>query len=51
MSSIVALIVLVVAIWLAIKVVGFLFKIGLILLALAAAYWVVAHVAGMPLPF
>jgi hypothetical protein len=51
MSSIVALIVLFIAIWLAIKVVGFLFKLGLIVLALVAGYWVIAHLTGLPLPF
>lgn len=48
--DIVAVIVVIIGIYLAIKVVGFLFKIGLILVVIAAIYWLVAPHVGMPLP-
>lgn len=41
-----AIIVVIVGIYLALKVVGVLFKIGLILLVIAAIYWLVAPYLG-----
>ena len=46
-----AIIVVIIGIYLALKVVGVLFKFGLILLVLAALYWLVAPYLGMPKPF
>jgi len=46
-----AIIVVIVGIYLAIKVVGVLFKFGLILLVLAAVYWLAAPYLGLPAPF
>ena len=48
--DIVAVIVVIIGIYLAIKVVGFLFKIGLILVVIAAIYWLLAPHVGLPLP-
>lgn len=48
--DIVAVIVVIIGIYLAIKVVGFLFKIGLILVVIAAIYWLLAPQVGLPLP-
>ena len=48
--DIVAVIVVIIGIYLAIKVVGFLFKIGIILVVIAAIYWLVASNFGLPLP-
>ena len=48
--DIVAVIVVIIGIFLAIKVVGFLFKIGLILVVIAAIYWLLAPHMGLPLP-
>jgi hypothetical protein len=49
--DIVAIIVVIVGIFLAIKVVGFLFKFAVIALVIGALYWLVASNTGMPLPF
>lgn len=48
--DIVAIIVVIIGIYLAVKVVGFLFKVGFILLVIAAIYWLVASNFGLPLP-
>ena len=48
--DIVAIIVVIIGIYLAVKVVGFLFKIGFILLVIAAIYWLSAPYLGLPLP-
>jgi len=50
MSTIIAVILLLLAAWLAVKVVGFLFKIGLVLVAFAALYWLAAPYLSLPLP-
>ena len=39
------------AAWLAVKVVGFLFKIGLVLVAFAALYWLAAPHLSLPMPW
>ena len=51
MTTIIAIILLLLAAWLAVKVVGFLFKIGLVLVAFAALYWLVAPHIGLPQPW
>ena len=51
MSTILAIILLILAAWLAVKVVGFLFKIGLVLVAFAALYWLAAPVLHLPQPW
>ena len=48
MSTIIAIILLLLAAWLAVKVVGFLFKIGFVLLAFVALYWLAAPYLGLP---
>ena len=50
MSSILAIALLLLAAWLAVKVVGFLFKIGLVLVAFAALYWLAAPYLALPMP-
>ncbi len=49
--EIIAIIVLLIAAWLAVKVVGFLFKAGMVLLAFAILYWLVAPHLGLPQPW
>lgn len=49
--EIIAIIVLLIAAWLAVKVVGFLFKAGMVLLAFAALYWLAAPHLGLPQPW
>ena len=51
MSTIIAIILLVLAAWLAVKVVGFLFKIGFVVLAFAALYWLAAPTLHLPQPW
>ena len=51
MTTIIAIIVLAVCAWLAVKVVGFLFRIGLVLVAFAALYWLAAPHLGLPQPW
>ena len=51
METIIAIVVLLIAAWLAVKVVGALFKIGLVLLAFAALYWLAAPHLGLPQPW
>jgi len=51
MTTIIAILLLLLAAWLAVKVVGFLFKIGLVLVAFAALYWLVAPQIGLPQPW
>ena len=51
MTTIIAIIVLLICAWLAVKVVGALFKIGLVLLAFAVLYWLVAPQIGLPQPW
>jgi len=48
MGTIIAIILLILAAWLAVKVVGFLFKIGLVLVAFVALYWLAAPYLGLP---
>ena len=45
------IILVVVGIYLAIKVAGFALKLALWVLVLGAAYWVLAPLLGLPLPF
>lgn len=49
--SIVAIIVVIIGIFLAIKVAGFLFKFLFIALVIGGIYWLVAPHIGQPLPF
>ena len=49
--SVLAIIVIIVGIWLALKVVGALFKLGLVLVVVLAVYWLIAPFLGMPRPF
>ena len=49
--SVLAIVVVIVGIFLALKVVGVLFKFALIALVIAALYWLAAPYLGMPLPF
>ncbi|MBC7656444.1 MAG: hypothetical protein H7147_04630, partial [Frankiaceae bacterium] len=46
--SVLAIIVIIVGIWLALKVVGALFKLGLVLVVVLAVYWLIAPFLGMP---
>lgn len=46
-----AIVVVIVGLYLAVKVVGFLFKIGLILVVIAALYWLATQYLGAPSPF
>ena len=48
MSTIIAIILLLLAAWLAVKVVGFLFKGALVLLAFCVLYYLAAPLAGLP---
>jgi hypothetical protein len=48
MGTIIGIILLVLAAWLAVKVVGFLFKIGFVLIAFLALYWLAAPYLGLP---
>ena len=50
MSTILGIILLVLAAWLAVKVVGFLLKIGFVLVAFAALYWLASPYLGLPMP-
>jgi hypothetical protein len=43
--------VLLLCVYLAFKVAGFLFKLALWAVAIAVIYWIAAPYAGMPLPF
>ena len=47
----IGLAVLVLCIYLEFKVAGFLFKIALWVVVIAVSYWLLAPMAGMPLPF
>jgi hypothetical protein len=49
--EIIAIVVLLLAAWLAVKVVGFLFKTGLVLLAFGVLYWLAAPHLGLPQPW
>ena len=49
--SVLAIVVVIVGIFLALKVVGVLFKFALIALVIVALYWLAAPYLGMPLPF
>jgi hypothetical protein len=51
MSTIIAIIILAICAWLAIKVVGFLFKGALVLLAFCVLYYLAAPMAGLPQPW
>ena len=51
METIIAIVVLLIAAWLAVKVVGVLFKMGLVLLAFCALYWIAAPHLGLPQPW
>jgi hypothetical protein len=51
METIIAIVVLLIAAWLAVKVVGVLFKVGLVLLAFAVLYWLAAPHLGLPQPW
>ena len=47
MSTILAIVLLVLAAWLAVKVVGILFKIGLVLVAFVVLYWLATPYLGL----
>jgi hypothetical protein len=49
--SIVGILILIVCIWLFFKVAGALFKLALVIAAIAVAWYVVAPLLGMPRPF
>lgn len=49
--SIVGIIVLVVCLWLFFKVVGVLFKVAVVVVAIAAAWYLLGPMLGMPPPF
>jgi len=51
MSTIIAIIILAICAWLAVKVVGFLFKGALVLLAFGVLYWLAAPYLGLPQPW
>ena len=51
MESIIGVALLVVFIYLAIKVVGFVLKIAFVVAILAVVYWLVAPMAGLPQPW
>jgi hypothetical protein len=51
MGTIIAIIVIAICAWLAVKVVGLLFKGGLVLLAFAVLYWLAAPYLGLPQPW
>ena len=51
MSTIIAIIILAICAWLAIKVVGFLFKGALVLVAFCVLYWLAAPYLGLPQPW
>jgi hypothetical protein len=46
-----AIVIMIIGIYLAIKVVGFVFKLALIVLVIAALYWLVSPYLGAPPPF
>ena len=48
--SVTAIVLLALAIYLLLKVAGAVFKLGLIVVVLASAYWIVAPVLGLRLP-
>lgn len=49
--SIIGIVILIACIWLFFKVVGSLFKIGIVILAIAIVWYLVAPMLGMPRPF
>jgi hypothetical protein len=49
--SIVGILILIVCVWLFFKVVGGLFKVALVVLAIAVVWYLVAPMLGMPRPF
>lgn len=49
--SILGIIILIVCMWLFFKVAGALFKLALVIAAIAVAWYVLAPVQGMPRPF
>ena len=49
--SILGIIILIVCVWLFFKVVGTLFKVALIVVAIAIVWYLVAPLLGMPRPF
>ena len=49
--SILGIVILIVCVWLFFKVAGSLFKIAIVVVALAAAWYVIAPLLGMPRPF
>ena len=51
MTTIIAIVVLLICAWLAVKVVGVLFKFGLVLLAFAVLYYLAAPYANLPQPW
>ena len=48
MTTIIAIILLLLAAWLAVKVVGLLFKLGFVLLAFLALYWLATPYLQLP---
>lgn len=46
----VGILLLIVCIWLAFKVVGFLFKLLLWAVVIVGVYWLLAHFLGLPMP-
>ena len=49
--SIIGIVILIICAWLFFKVVGSLFKIGIVILAIAIVWYLVAPILGMPRPF
>jgi hypothetical protein len=49
--SILGIVVLIVCIWLFFKVVGALFKVGIVIVAIAVVWYLAAPYLGMPRPF
>lgn len=46
-----AIIITIIGIYLAIKVVGFFFKLAIIVIVIGALYWLASPYLGLPLPF
>ena len=51
LDNILAILVIVICAYLALKVVGFLFKLAMIILAFGGLYWLASPHLGLPMPF
>jgi hypothetical protein len=51
MSDLFTIILIIIGIYLAIKVVGFFFKLAFIVVVIGALYWLASPYLGLPLPF